>query len=148
MKNYQKSNAKKINALFKKAIGGVNQSCTDGMIELLEAGVQYCFDAHDSRHHRHLEMGDSYGWLLLKDGREIRRKLFAEGAEAQGNANQALNEVKAKISTSNAGFMGIILAGMHPISYFNVKFEFYVMRRGMRDLTDVDFNRIFKPIQL
>ena len=148
MQNQVSVNKKKINALFKKAVVGVDKSCVDGMTQLLEAGVRYCLGAHDMRHHRHLEMGDSYGWVLLKDGKELKRKLYAEGAEAQGNASTALNEVSRGNAVATLGYTGIVLAGMHPITYFNVKFEFYAMRQGMRDLSAEDFKTIFKPIKL
>lgn len=148
MRSYVQSNAKKIDAMFKRAVKGVNQTCTAGMEELLEAGVQYCLDAHDAKHHRHLEMGDSYGWMLLKDGKEVKRKIYAEGAAAQGNASSALSEVRRGIYADTSGYIGIVLAGMKPITYFNVRFEFYAMRRGMNELTGEDFARIFKPVVL
>ena len=148
MQNQVKVNKKKIDTLFKKSLEGVNHSCVDGMTKLLEAGVKYCLGAHDQKHHRHLEMGDSYGWVLLKDGRELKRKLYAEGAEAQGNASTALNEVSKSNAVRTSGYTGIVLAGMHPITYFNVRFEFYAMRQGMKELSAEDFQTIFKPVRL
>lgn len=146
MRSYVKANDKKITALFKQAVKGVDKSCCDGMEKLLDAGVAYCLGAHDLKHHRHLEMGDSYGWLLLKDGREKRRRLFVEGGEARGNADRALDEVKGKITSGTSGYTGIVLAGMQPIHYFLVKFEFYAMRQGMNELTREDFQTYFQPI--
>lgn len=148
MQNQVTVNQKKIDALFKKSLDGVNHSCIDAMTDLLEKGVKYCLGSHDMKHHRHLEMGDSYGWVLLKDGNELKRKLYAEGAEAQGNASTALNEVSKSNAVKTSGYTGIVLAGMHPITYFNVRFEFYAMRQGMRILSGEDFQKIFKPVKL
>lgn len=148
MQNQVTVNQKKIDALFKKSLDGINHSCVDAMVDLLEKGVKYCLGAHDQKHHRHLEMGDSYGWVLLKDGRELKRKLYAEGAEAQGNASTALNEVSKSNAVRTSGYTGIVLAGMHPITYFNVRFEFYAMRQGMKELSAEDFQTIFKPVKL
>lgn len=140
------SNNQAIQRAFRKALANIDKVEQDGMIRLLEWGVEECFKAHkDYGYQRHLEMGDSYGWMLLHNGVEVRRKLFAEGAEAEGNANTSLDYVKAKLPQN--GWVGVVLAGMNPPTYFSVAYEFKVMRTAIRDLKSQQFSNFFKPIK-
>lgn len=139
-----RGNEQAIRRAFKKALGNCNKVIDKGLIDLLEFGVQQCLKNHDIRHQMHLKTGDSYGWMLLHNGAEVRRKLFAEGAEAEGNANSSLDSVKARLP--QVGWAGVVLAGVNPPKYFNVLYEFLPMRQAVKDLKAEDFNKYFKPV--
>lgn len=120
-----------------------------GMVELLDWGVERCLDAHrgDPLHHEHLNMGDSYGWALVHNGKEIGRRLWVQGAESESNANEQLNE---KVAAANPqGWVGIVLAGMkaYGYNYFNITFEKGFMNTAINELKSADFDRYFKPIE-
>jgi len=140
------SNNRKIDDAFATAKRRMNESIRIGFTELLEAGVNYCLEAHDPFHQRHLETGDSYGWVLLYNGSEVSRSIYAKGREAKGNASKALDAVKG--SCPSHGWVGVVLAGMEPVNYFAVKHEFVFMRSGIQDLKAEDFDRIFKPMDV
>ena len=147
MRSYVNRNKRTINKAFRVMQKGVDATCREGMTDLLEKGVRYCLDAHDSQHQHHLETGDSYGWSLVRNGAELKRKIYAEGGDAIGNASSALDEV-VRHGSLPSGYVGIVLAGMHPVHYFAVRFEFYAMRKGMGQLSSEAFNKYFKPVVL
>ena len=143
---YKESNQKKIEAAFTTATTRMNQNIMVGFTELLNAGVDYCLAEHDPQHQRHLETGDSYGWVLLYNGSEVNRRIYAEGRAAEGNASRALDKVKS--SCPSTGWVGVVLAGVKPATYFNVRYEFIPMRAGIRDLKAEDFDSIFTKMAI
>lgn len=145
--SYVNQNRRTIDKAFRIMRKDVDTTCRNGMIDLLELGVRYCLESHDSQHQHHLDTGDSYGWSLVKDGAEIKRKIYANGGSAIGNASSSLDEV-IRHGSLPSGYVGVILAGMHPVHYFAVRFEFYAMRRGMGELSAEDFNKYFKPVKI
>ena len=142
--SYESTNSRKIIEGFATAQRLMNEAIVVGFTELLEAGVRYCLEEHDAMHQRHLETGDSYGWVLLYNGSEISRSIYAKGMKAEGNASRALDTVKSKCPSE--GWAGVVLAGVEPATYFNVRYEFIPMRAGIKDLKAEDFDRIFKPM--
>ena len=40
-----------------------------GMYGLLEDAVQIALAAHDEKHQSHIELGDTYGWMLVHNHR-------------------------------------------------------------------------------
>lgn len=143
---YKEDNAKKIADAFARATVNIDATIKNAMIGLLDWGVTLCLQEHDTVHQKHLEVGDSYGWLLLHNGVEIQRELYYEDPSAEGNANEALDRAKGRSSTS--GWVGIVLAGLKPETYFNVLYEFIPMRAAIRDLKHEDFSKYFKPMKV
>jgi len=137
-------NRKKIRDAFKKAKTEINDNLEKGLTDLLEAGVNFCLSAHDGGHQAHLQnVGDSYGWVLVHNGKEVNRKIFGNGP-ARGNADAQLSFIASK-GTKN-GWSGFVLAGLQPATYFLLRYEAFVMRRGIGDLTAVDFSKYFDTI--
>lgn len=143
---YRESNRKAIENAFTVSRTRMNENITAGFVELLNAGVAYCLSEHDVQHQRHLETGDSYGWVLLYNGSEVGRRIYAEGRTAEGNAGRALDKVKS--SCPATGWVGVVLAGVEPATYFNVKYEFIPMRAGISDLKAEDFDAIFTKMSV
>lgn len=143
---YRQDNSRKILAAFTESRRRMDESVALGFKELLEAGVRYCLEEHNATHQRHLETGDSYGWMLLYNGSEIDRQIYAKGAKAEGNASRCLDNVKS--ACPSTGWCGVVLAGVEPANYFNVRYEFIPMRNGIRDLKAEDFDRYFTPLDV
>lgn len=139
---YKEDNANKIASAFERFRSAAELSMLTGLKAVLDAGVEYCLQEHDDLHQRHAEEGDGYGWILLHNGSEVERKLYGTDSELMGNANDALNYVRGK--SPSTGWVGIILATVKPITYFNAMYEFIPMRAGIRDLKSDDFNKYFK----
>lgn len=142
---YKKQNDAIINRLFKALPKAVDKSVGEAYEKLLDDGVQYCLDAHASGM-MHLVSGDSYGWVLLHNGREVKRRIFAENGPSMGNATKELDRVRHHLPKT--GWAGVVLAGMEPASYFMLTAEFYYMRSGISKLSGRNFNKYFKQVVL
>lgn len=139
---YLEDNANKIASAFERFRSASELTMLTGMKAVLDAGVEYCLQEHDNIHHRHADEGDGYGWILLHNGNELERKLWGTDSDLRNNASEALTYVKSK--TSSEGYVGIVLATVKPVTYFNALYEFIPMRAGIRDLKSDDFTRYFK----
>lgn len=137
-------NTATINRLFKQAVKDVDLSVREGFEYMLELGVLYCLEEHDARHQNHLEIGDSYGWMLVRNGRKVSMKIHSASVDANANAVTMLSAVKKKVSKT--GYVGIVLAGMQPFALYSEDYEFLIMRRGMSKLEQRDFGKYFKQV--
>lgn len=136
-------NSKIIEEAFAKALAQTDARIRAGMEELLALGVTYCLNNHDTLHSHHKFQKEGYGWILLHDGVEVSRWV-SQGMGKPGNANEALSRVA---SHATQGWVGYVLAGLEPATYFNVMYEFIPMREAIRDIAHYgDFENIFKPV--
>lgn len=134
-------NSRIIEEAFEKALFQANTRIRVGMEELLQMGVQFCLANHDMLHSRHKFTKEGYGWILVHDGVEVSRWVM-NGTGKAGNANEALSRVASR---SAKGWVGYVLAGLEPATYYNVLYEFIPMREAIRDMKHLDFDNIFKP---
>lgn len=139
---YLEDNANKIASAFERFRSASELTMLTGMKAVLDAGVEYCLQEHDNIHRRHADEGDGYGWILLHNGNELERKLWGTDSDLRNNASDALTYVKSRASSE--GYVGIILATVKPVTYFNALYEFIPMRAGIRDLKSDDFSKYFK----
>ena len=135
-------NANKIASAFERFRSASELTMLTGMKAVLDAGVEYCLQEHDNIHRRHADEGDGYGWILLHNGNELERKLWGTDSDLRSNASDALTYAKSKASSE--GYVGIVLATVKPVTYFNALYEFIPMRAGIRDLKSDDFRKYFK----
>lgn len=140
-------NARKIASAFARSRTQIDLSLQAGMIELLERGVEYSLEHHDTIHWRHSESGDGYGWMLLYNGEERASRIFGNDSQLRENAREALTNVRGKYSGTQ-GWVGVVLAALKPAHYFQVLYEFIPMREAIRDIKSLDFNSIFKPVTI
>ena len=84
-------NSQVIKSAFSRLHTNAQNELYIGLQRLLDYGVKACLMAHDAKHQRHLESGDSYGWVILYNGVELKRELFVKGQPAIGNANAAID---------------------------------------------------------
>lgn len=153
---YLEQNKKTIDDAFAKALAGMNMTIQIGMESLLDKGMAFCIQEHYENppyeelrapwQPVHDEEG-GYGWILLHNGMEVKRKLNGDNPVFMNEANEQLNQVKSKAAP--LGWVGIILASLREEKYFSVMYEFIPMREAIRDIkTQVDFNEIFKPMSV
>lgn len=146
---YKEDNARKIEDAFARFRANAEAEFRNGLEAVLDAGVKLCLDhhhdidaEHPKPHLRHVEQG-GYGWILIHDGVEVNRKVYGENAKLVSKANAHLSNVVERAKT---GWVGVVLASLEPVKYFNVLYEFIPMRAAIRDLKTEDFNRYFKPM--
>ena len=139
---YLEDNANKIASAFERFRSASELTMLTGMKAVLDAGGEYCLQEHDNIHRRHADEGDGYGWILLHNGNELERKLWGTDSDLRSNASDALTYVKSKASSE--GYVGIVLATVKPVTYFNALYEFIPMRAGIRYLKSDDFSKYFK----
>jgi len=138
----KESNNVKIVRAFQKATSSMYQSLENGMRKILDYGVEQAFAAHDARHQAHLQMGDSYGWILFKDANEVDRRVWWEGKEGSARANEALDKIAAhKFSTM--GYVGYVVAGMSDGTYFSYKAELGFLHQSAGSIKTMNFDNIF-----
>lgn len=138
----EKRNVKTIERAIKLFQKEAEKVFIAGFESLLRDAVKICLDMHDRRMHMHTEIGDSYGWIMFHDKKEIKREVNAGTAEATGNANASLSAV----NITDDGWVGVVMAGMDPPQYFAINYEFWVMRRAINKLSSRNFSKYFKKI--
>lgn len=141
---YERRNDRRIESVIKGFNKEAEKVLLSGFESLLRDAVQICLDKHDGHARMHTKMGDSYGWIIFHDKKEIKREVNAGNAEAMGNANASLSGLKSTLKDD--GWVGYVLAGMEPPQYFAINYEFWVMRRAIGTLTSKNFSKYFKKI--
>lgn len=137
-------NNRRITKAFTLVKTDIKASIENAMRQMLNLGVDYCLNAHDASHQNHLQMGDSYAWMLIHNGRKVDSKIYAQGATPQGNATKALAKVRR--SLPRKGWVGIVLAGVEPITYFSLRYEYIAMNSGMFTLSSQNFDKFFNKV--
>ena len=136
---YQQKNNRTIDRAFSRMLTETDTAIESKMVELLKSAVLYALDAHDETHDMHINMGDSYGWLLLHDGKPVKYEVTTGGdleMEARSNAYTELMAVSREVS--QIGWVGIILAGMHKDvpPYFEVDYEIGILHQTFDHTSD------------
>lgn len=138
------NNDKRIQAAFTRLQTRKDTVIPAGLESLLTGAVALALDTHDESHQRHIESGDNYGWLILHDGVEVKRYVKA-GKDHTGEANLALDQVAAKVK--KPGWIGVVMAGMHPTDYYSISYEIDVLEYVMSLTLDM-FDRHFKKFAI
>ena len=130
---------------IKKAFARLRRSEQDlipaALERFLTEAVKLALEFHDAEHQHHLEKGENYGWLIVHDGQEVKRYVKAEGSGPMGRANAALDQVLKEIT--DMGWVGVVMAGMHPKNYYTVDYELDILNDVMA-LTPELFDKYFK----
>lgn len=137
----RKNNKETINNAFKCFRKANNEQFKMGMRDLLEAAVKYALVNHDENHQSHLKAGDSYGWILYHNGKQVGIHIISKGNEIKGDTRA---EIKG-ISVPNYGWVGVVMAGLVPESYFAVDYEEQILALTADDIR-ANYHRYFKPI--
>lgn len=113
-----------------------------GMYGLLEDAVQIALAAHDERHQSHIELGDTYGWMLVHN-HKIEEIAVVSTADNRGRATKQL---RAKLKDlPSKGWVGVVMAGLEPANYFSVTYEMGMLDFAVQ-MTEQNFFQYFKAI--
>lgn len=118
------ANDKTIERAFARLLSGERLSAERAMTDCLRAAVGHALEAHDERHRAHVESGDTYGWVLFHDGVAVGIEVHA-GGEAIGDVTERLLRMEGRVRRT--GWVGVVMAGMRPSSFFSVDYEMDVM---------------------
>lgn len=139
---YERQNEKVIKAAFARLAKSKDMSIRMGMYRLLERAVKAALEFHDEDHQSHIEMGDTYGWMLVVNGRIDKIEVNAE-AEKVGQASQMLRTYEGKVP--NVGYVGVVMAGMQPANFFTINYEKRILESTIQ-ITKHNFNQFFRKI--
>lgn len=113
-----------------------------GMYGLLEDAVQIALEAHDEKHQSHIELGDTYGWMLVHNHKIEEIAVVA----TSDNRGRATKQLRAKLKNlPSKGWIGVVMAGMQPANYFSVRYEIGMLDFSMQ-MTKQNFFQYFKAI--
>lgn len=138
----KKANQQVIKNAFARLKATKDEVIRSGMYGLLENAVQIALDAHDEKHQSHIEIGDTYGWMLVHN-HKIEEIAVVSTADNRGKATKQL---RAKLKDlPNKGWIGVVMAGLEPANYFSVVYETGMLDFSMQ-MTKQDFFQYFKAI--
>ena len=139
MKNANKLTIK--NA-FARLIATKDEVIEAGMYAMLEDAVQIALKAHNEQHRNHIEIGDTYGWMLVHN-HQIREIAVVSTANNKGRATKQL---RAKLKElPQKGWVGVVMAGLQPANYFSLEYEEKMLTYSKR-VTKINFSLYFKQI--
>lgn len=113
-----------------------------GMYGLLEDAVKYALEIHDERHQSHIQIGGTYGWMLVHN-HKIEEIAVVATADNRGKAARMLRTKLRKLPAK--GWVGVVMAGLRPANYFSVTYEVGIINLTA-DLTKHTFTKYFTEI--
>jgi hypothetical protein len=138
----KKANQQIIKNAFARLSLSKDEVIRAGMYGLLEDAVQIALEAHDEKHQSHIELGDTYGWMLVHN-HKIEEIAVVSTADNRGKATRQL---RAKLKDlPSKGWVGVVMAGMQPANYFSVRYEIGMLDFSMQ-MTKQNFFQYFKAI--
>lgn len=147
MGRLQSNNSRAIREGFKGLVSAKDLAIERGMKDLLQVAMMFALTGHDNVHFGHKITRDSYGWVLLHDGKYVAHNVN-EGQHGEGSAYALLME---KSKSVGPGWVGILLASMeaeieHTRNvYFVVSYEEDILLSAQEDIKHA-FHRFFKPL--
>lgn len=138
----KKANEQIIRNAFARLKAQKEETIRSGMYGLLEDAVKFALDIHDERHQSHIEIGDTYGWMLVHNHR-IEEISVVATADNRGKATKMLRSKLAKLPAK--GWIGVVMAGLKPANYFLVSYEVGIINNTAQ-MTRQMFTRYFTEI--
>lgn len=138
----KKANAQIIKNAFARFTANKDEVIRRGMYGLLEDAVDFALAIHDERHQAHIEIGDTYGWMLVHNHR-IQEIAVVATADNRGKATKQLRAKLAKLPAK--GWIGVVMAGLSPANYFSVSYEIGIIN-NTSDMTKQKFLQYFTEI--
>lgn len=139
---YESRNDAVINRAFKRLKSNKDRVIEAGMKDLLDNAMLYAIGAHDHDHWFHKSTADTYGWILLHDGRDVAHNVN-EGRHGEGNALGDLMAVSRLVSQK--GWVGVLLAYMGEPMYFVVEYEENILAQTA-NVTKENFKLFFNIV--
>ena len=135
-------NKQTIENAFARLVKVQDEVIEAGMYDVLENAVHVALAAHNEGHQKHIEIGDTYGWMLVHNHKIVEIAVVA----TDDNRGDATKQLRAKLrELPKTGWIGVVMAGMKPASYFSVAYELGTLEHA-RNVTLINFFQFFKPI--
>ena len=128
---YQRQNKQTIKNNFQYLRNMRDEVVRNGMYNLLEDAVQIALELHDENHQAHIEIGDTYGWVLIHNG-NIEELAVVSTPQNEGRATEQLRKKARWINKK--GWVGIVMAGLEPANYFSVTYESNLLYYTLQDI--------------
>lgn len=141
-RGYERQNEKVIEKAFKRFQKNAEVIIKSGMYDLLSDAVNVALELHDDTHRSHLSLGDTYGWMLLINGRIDKLEVTAHGDKV-GEATMMLKNYATRLPS--VGIIGIVMAGMKPANFFSINYEKGILDNTIT-ITRQTFLQYFKAI--
>lgn len=129
--NNIKQNSQTIGNAFARLRRMEEEVIRRGMYALLEDAVQIALELHDENHQAHIEIGDTYGWVLIHNG-NIEELAVVSTPQNEGRATEQLRKKARWINKK--GWVGIVMAGLEPANYFSVTYESNLLYYTLQDI--------------
>lgn len=137
-----KANERTILNAFARLTAVKDETIRAGMYGLLEDAVQIALEAHDEKHRSHIELGDTYGWMLVHNHKIEEIAVVA----TDNNIGKATKQLRATLKDlPTKGWIGVVMAGLEPANYFSVIYEMGMLDFSMQ-ITRQNFNQYFKKL--
>lgn len=113
-----------------------------GMYDVLENAVHVALEAHNEERQSHIQIGDTYGWMLVHNHKIVEISVVATD-DNRGNATKQLREKLRELPET--GWIGVVMAGMQPANYFSIAYEIGTLEHA-KNITLLNFYNFFRPI--
>jgi hypothetical protein len=132
------------NKIIMKAFNGLrnnkHQHLVSGLKGILNDAVLFIYEQHRvDGHENHIEYGDTYGWALYYKGQMLEKKI---NVGPQISDMSVSEELESRIAAST-GYVGIIMAGMDPRTFFFENHETKYLENAMAMIA-AEFPRFFQ----
>lgn len=134
----REANRRIINEGFARLVSNKDRIIERGFPHLLQDCVLYALASHDSGHQLHVNWNDFYGWVLLKDGKEIQR--WSNKPDHHGRIDETVN------AAPNSHWVGIIIAGMR--SYYSTDYEIGILNQTRDSFVKQYWKKYITPLGL
>ena len=116
----KKANQQIIQKAFARLKSTKDEVIRAAMYGLLEDAVQIALDTHGGEHQAHIQIGDTYGWMLVHNHKIEEIAVVS----TEDNRGRATRQLRAKLKDLPArGWAGVVMAGLTPAKYFSVRYE-------------------------
>jgi hypothetical protein len=141
-RTHESKNEKVIAKAFERLAASKESSLRKGMYQLLDDAMNTALELHDETHQSHIELGDTYGWMLVINGTIDKIKVKSEGDKV-GQASAMLRTYVSKVP--QRGVAGIVMAGMQPANFFTINYEKAILESTIQ-ITKQNFFQYFSKI--
>lgn len=138
----RKANDDIIKRAFERIKAAKDEMIRAAMYGLLEDAVQIALEAHDEKHSAHIELGDTYGWMLVHN-HKIQEIAVVATDKNEGQATKQLHDILKSLPAK--GWVGVVMAGLEPADYFSVRYEVGILDYSFQ-LTRSNFLKYFTKI--
>lgn len=139
---HRAKNREVIKNAFKRFVLSKDRIVEIGMYNVLENVVRVALEAHNEEHQNHIEIGDTYGWMLVHNHKVVEITAVA----TDDNRGDVMKQLRKQLRTlPKTGWQGVVMAGMNPANYFSFRYEYGTLMYAA-NVTKTNFSQFFKPL--